>query len=129
MSRKSKGISAERELVHRFWKTGNWACHRIAGSGSSKYPSPDLIASNNIRKLAIECKTIKSNSIYLKKEEITALKEFSRMFGAESWLSVRFNMNDWLFFNLEDLKETEKNYCANLDMGKFKGLLFEELIK
>ena len=49
------------------------------------------------------------------------------MFGAESWLAVKFN--EWFFFTLEDLKETNNSYCANIDLGRMKGLLFEELIK
>ena len=53
MSRKSKGINAERSLIHKFW-AHNWAAIRVAGSGSSKYPSPDVLAGNNLRKLAIE---------------------------------------------------------------------------
>ena len=58
MSRKSVGINAERELIHLFWSSG-WSAVRIAGSGSSHYPSPDLIASNIARKLAIEAKVTK----------------------------------------------------------------------
>jgi len=74
MSKKSKGIGAERELIHSFWATNEWVAHRIAGSGSSKYPSPDIIASNNIRKLAIECKTCSEKTVYIKKKEIEELK-------------------------------------------------------
>ena len=129
MSRKSKGIAGERELVHLFWDTKEWACHRIAGSGSSRYPSPDLLASNNIRKLAIECKTIKADSLYIPKEEIRSLMEFARMFGAEAWLATKFNSKDWLFFTMDDLKETDASYSVNIELGKLKGLLFEELIK
>ena len=54
---KKKGINAERELIHMFWAE-KWAAIRVAGSGSSKYPSPDILAGNNLRKLAIECKAI-----------------------------------------------------------------------
>ena len=66
MSFKSKGINGERELVHMFWNRG-WACLRIAGSGSSKYPSPDILAGNKLRKLAIECKITKDQKKYFKK--------------------------------------------------------------
>lgn len=128
MSKKSKGIGAERELIHGFWATNEWVAHRIAGSGSSKYPSPDIIASNNIRKLAIECKTCSEKTVYIKKKEIEELKRFGTMFGAESWVAVKFSKTDWLFLNPEDLDETQVNYSLKKEVALSKGLLFEELI-
>lgn len=128
MGKKSKGIGAERELIHKFWETDKWVAHRIAGSGSSKYPSPDIIASNNIRKIAIECKTSKEKRIYIPKKEIEELKKFGEMFGAESWVGVKFNRNNWLFLTIEDLEETEASFCITLENAKAKGFLFEEMI-
>ncbi|MEK6868893.1 MAG: Holliday junction resolvase, partial [Nanoarchaeota archaeon] len=74
MSLKSKGINAERELVHMFWAK-DWACLRIAGSGSSRYPSPDLLAGNKLRRLAVECKVTKEKSKYFDKESISSLRK------------------------------------------------------
>lgn len=128
MSRKSKGINAERDLVHRFNKAG-WVSARIAGSGSMKYPSPDVIAGNNLKKLVIECKTISSESKYLTKEEIDELNLFADTFGAEPWIAIKFNKEDWLFLNIEDLKKSEKSYSITLKEARLKGVLFEELIK
>lgn len=129
MSKKSKGIGAERDLVHKFWATGEWAAHRIAGSGSSRYPSPDIIASNNIRRLAIECKASSDKSVYIPKNEIDELLRFGQMFGAEVWVAAKFNREDWLFMTIEDMKETESSRCINITLAKEKGLLFEEIIK
>ena len=128
MSLKSKGINAERELVHMFWAR-NWACLRIAGSGSSRYPSPDILVSNKLRKLAIECKITKDQKKYFEKKEILALKKFAELFGAESWVAVKFKDHDWYFISTEDLEETEKSYFTSTTSSKNKGLLFEELIK
>ncbi|MBR9700005.1 Holliday junction resolvase [Candidatus Woesearchaeota archaeon] len=128
MSVKSKGINAERELIHKFWSVG-WAAIRVAGSGSSKYPSPDILAGNNLRKLAIECKASGSDIRYLTKKEIDELKEFSQLFGAESWIAVRFDRMEWHFVNLEDLKFTGANYAVTKELIKNKGLLLEEIIK
>ncbi len=127
MGQKQKGTNAERELVHMFWKTGSWAAHRIAGSGSSRYPSPDIIASNNIRRLAIEVKSTKRSTLYIPKDEVDALLSFSRMFGAEPWIAVRFVRTDWLFLSTDDLKATAGNYSTSQGNAKEKGLLFEEL--
>jgi len=62
MSQKSKGMNAERELIHLFWKSG-WAPLRVAGSGVARTPCPDVIAGNGIRRLAIEAKSSKKNAI------------------------------------------------------------------
>lgn len=128
MSRKSKGINAERDLIHKFW--GNkWAAVRIAGSGSMRYPSADVLATNKLRKLAIECKTSKSSSKYIEKADIEQLKEFSEMFNAEPYIAVKFDKKEWLFLTLEDLEETGKNFMINIKKAEIKGILFEELIK
>lgn len=129
MSRKSKGINAERDLIHKFWNTQSWCACRIAGSGSMKYPSCDVLATNKLRKLAIECKTSNDKNKYLKKEEIKQLKEFSDLFQAEPWIAVKFDRHEWLFLSLDDLKETGNNYLASIEIAEKKGLLFDELIK
>lgn len=124
---KRKGSDGERELIDLFWELG-WVAHRIAGSGSSKYPSPDVLAGNGKRTLAIEAKVTKEDRKYFLKEEISALLEFSRLFGAEPWVSIKFGKESWLFFSLEDLKQTEKGWSIRKEDGKHKGLLIEEII-
>ena len=129
MPSKTKGINAERELIHLFWQTKNWAACRIAGSGSSQYPSADILASNINRKLAIEAKITKDKAKYFNKEEINQLEEFSKRFGAEPWIAVKFKTQNWLFLSLEDLKKSGKNFVISTELAKIKGLNFEELIK
>jgi len=127
MSRKSKGINAERELVHLFWGHG-WACIRVAGSGSSKYPSPDLIAGNGPRKLAIECKVSKSDSKYFSREEVYGLSSFSATMGTESWVAIKFNAS-WVFSPLRNLKQVGVLYVINTKNMGHTYLSFNELIK
>lgn len=128
MSRKSKGIDAERDLVHKFNLAG-WVASRIAGSGSTKYPAPDVIAGNNLRRMVIECKTTKDTSKYLTRKEVDELVLFADTFGAEPWVAVRFAREEWLFLTIEDLKLTDKSYCITLQQARLKGILFEELVK
>lgn len=128
MSRKSKGINAERDLIHKFWGN-NWASVRVAGSGSMKYPSADILATNKLRKLAIECKTAKKPWKYIEKEDIIQLREFAELFNAEPYVAVKFNKKEWLFLTLEDLEETNKAFMINIEKAERKGILFEELIK
>jgi holliday junction resolvase Hjr len=128
MNHKSKGSNAERELVHFFWGIPGWSAIRVAGSGSSRFPCPDVLAGNRIRKLAIECKTVKQGNKYLSDEDIIQLKSFSGVFGAEPWIAVKFRQ-EWFFLSIEDLKKTEKGYAVSKELAKSKGLIFEELVE
>ncbi|HIH05107.1 TPA: Holliday junction resolvase [Candidatus Woesearchaeota archaeon] len=125
MSLKSKGINAERELVHKFWAAG-WACIRVAGSGSSKYPSPDLLAGNARRKLAIECKVTSGTAKYLGKDDVEQVRTFARAFGAEAWIALKI-ARQWRFMMLEDIRETPAGYAISASLAEQKGLTFEEL--
>lgn len=127
MNKKAKGTNAERELIKIFNEQG-WAAIRSAGSGSSKYPSPDILAGNGMRKIAIECKTTKSNKKYFQEEEIKQLVFFSTCFGAEAWIGIKFVKNPWYFLILEDLQKTGKCFAISLDLAQKKGLKIEELL-
>ena len=62
-NKKGKGTAAENELIHRFWEN-EWVCVRVAGSGSTKYPAPDLLASNGHRKIVMEVKMVNATKKY-----------------------------------------------------------------
>lgn len=125
INRKAKGSNGERFILKKFWENG-WACLRTAGSGSMSFPAPDLIAGNNIRRVAVECKITKDETKYFSKEEIENLKKFSNYFGAESWVAVKLSTNPWKFLTIEDLKETEKNLVASKETCENKGITIEE---
>jgi len=128
MSKKSRGTAGERELVHSFWDAG-WAAFRAAGSGSVKYPVPDIIAGNAARKIAIEAKVTTSEAKYFTKEEIDDLRFFCMRFGCEAWVAVRFFRKPWRFVALEDLRKTDASYVLSFEDSERKGLLFEELVR
>ena len=128
MSRKSKGINAEREIIHAFWKIPGWTACRVAGSGSMRYPAPDIIAGNATRKLAIECKSTKSKYQYFEKEEIKQLLLYSEMFAAEPWIAIRFDRDKFYFLRIKDLKQTKSKYVVDIELIKDKGFLFEHII-
>ena len=127
INRKAKGTKGERELVHFFNQQG-WSCIRVAGSGSSPYPAPDILAGNAIRRLAIECKVTKDTKKYFSPEEIEQLKVFSRRFGAESWIGIRFARQPWYFILIEDLENTGSNFAVSLEQARHKGVTTEELV-
>jgi Holliday junction resolvase len=128
MNLKAKGTRGERELVKAFNEAG-WSCIRVAGSGSSKYPSPDILAGNAIRRLAIECKVIGNKKKYFAQDEIDQLLTFSRKFGAESWIAIRFPSQEWYFLMLEDLEMTGTNFAISLELAERRGLKFGELVE
>ena len=127
VNRKAKGTRGERELV-KFFNESGWACIRTPGSGSSSYPSPDILAGNAIRRVAIECKMTKEKKKYFDNAEIAQLQEFSQKFGAESWIGVKFGREQWYFMMLEDLENTGNCLAASLEQAKRKGLTATELL-
>ncbi len=127
MNTKAKGTKGERELVKVFNENG-WVCIRAAGSGSSPYPSPDILAGNAMRRVAIECKVTAENKKYLLNEEIEQLRTFANKFGAEGWIGVRFPSEPWYFLMLEDIENTGKCWAISLELAKRKGLKVEELL-
>ncbi len=124
MGAKAKGTDAERELVHLLWANA-WAAARVAGSGSIKYPVPDILASKDKRNLAIECKVTKSENQYLTKEEVADLKKFAGITGAEPYIAVRFAREDWRFLSPGDLDVTPTQFVVSkklaLEHGKALG--------
>lgn len=127
MSKKSKGTNAERELVHKFWASG-FAALRSAGSGSMKYPSPDLLIAKEGRIIALECKVTKNLYKYFEKKGIYDLEEFSKKFGAESCVGVKFPKHGWFFLKTKDLKEKGKSFMIDIDLAKNTGFLFDDFI-
>ena len=125
---KAKGSKGERELI-KFLNESGWSAIRSAGSGSSQYPSPDILAGNAIRRLAIECKVTKDKKKYFSGQEIEQLRTFSKNFGAEAWVAVKFPDSDWYFLMLEDLENTGKCWLASLEKAKIRGLTKEELLE
>jgi|TARA_B100002003_G_scaffold248795_1_gene283412 Holliday junction resolvase len=127
MSTKSKGSNAERELIHKFWANG-FAAIRSAGSGSMKYPSPDILAAKNGRVLAIECKITKKQNKYFERKEIEDLLKFSKIFNAEPLIAVKFKGFDWFFLRVGNLKETKKLFVIDVKLAENKGKSFENIL-
>src|SRR3989344_5748945 len=127
MTNKTKGSNAERELLHMFWAKG-FAAIRSAGSGSMKYPGPDLLVGNLVRRMSIECKSSKTNKIYLTEADVNQLNNFSKVFDAHPWFAVRFAKKEWLFVSIEDLAKTPTGYVIDEKTAVLKGISFNELI-
>ena len=110
-----------------FWKS-SWAACRIAGSGSSSYPSPDVIAGKGRRRVAIECKAVNAQAKYFTDEEIKQLCEFASIFGAEPWVAVKFNNKPWAFFPADTLPRATASFVLTLKQAEEEGFTFERMI-
>ena len=129
MASKQKGTRAERELLHMLFDK-KWHVIRSAGSGSIGLPNPDLLAGKDSRILAIECKSLGAENKYFKEQEIKELNQFSKKFGAEAWLAIRFDNIGWYFIQPHKLNKTKSNYYSiSLEEIKRKGLNFGKLIR
>ncbi|MCH8519395.1 MAG: Holliday junction resolvase [Nanoarchaeota archaeon] len=126
--RKTVGTLSENELLNLFWEN-LWVCVRVAGSGSTRHPAPDLLASRGDRKLVLEIKTISANKKYFSSKEIQELDFFAGQFGAEGWVGIKFSQNQWYFLPISELVATKSDnfVCDIVDMKK-RGFTFEEMI-
>lgn len=106
-----------------------WGIIRSAGSGSTPLPSTDVVAGDGKRVLAIECKALKYTTKYFYPDEIQQLEEFSKRFGAEPWIGLRFDREQWYFIQPKDLlKSKNGNFNMSLSHAKLKGRTFLQLI-
>ncbi len=121
-----KGYGYELELVHMLWKRG-FAAVRTPASGSISHPSPDIIAGNGRRYIAIEVKMRSNLPVYVSKEDVEGLLKFSEIFGAEPILAVRIARVGWRFLKVEMLKRTKNGYKVDEEVFN-SGLEFDELL-
>ena len=100
-----------------------------ASGGATKRPLPDVVAGNGTLYLAIEVKTTTKDKIYIDAEQIDALLEFSNIFGAKSYIGVKFKYTKWLFLEPENAQRTRNdNYKIEKDFALEKGLEIDEIV-
>ncbi|MEM2018052.1 MAG: Holliday junction resolvase Hjc [Candidatus Pacearchaeota archaeon] len=124
---KKRGADAERELLHLLSK--KFAVARVAGSGTIKETSCDLLAGKEGKGYAIEVKISKGNKKYIKKEQVNGLIDFANKFGLKPLIAIKFLRKGWYFIEPEKLTKTEKALYVSLHDIKKKGKSFEELIE
>ncbi len=122
-----KGSRYERELVDLLWKSG-FAAVRVAGSGSSSHPAPDVIAGRGKALFAIEVKYSSGERIYLGKEEVNDLLSFSNRMGAKPLIGVRFRGTEWRFLDPSLLKERRNTYLIEREEVIENGIRIQEIL-
>ncbi|MDD3244742.1 MAG: Holliday junction resolvase Hjc, partial [Candidatus ainarchaeum sp.] len=111
---KAKGSNAERELLFLLFDKG-FAVSRVAGSGSSTLPTPDIIATKNRITVAIECKTKSGDYLNIKESQIQELQIWEKLSGFKSFIAWRLGKDSWYFLEIKDLKKTIKAYSIKKD--------------
>lgn len=106
---KRKGTRVERELIDLLWSMG-YAAVRVAGSGSSGHPSPDILAGKDGDRYAIEVKMRSNLPVYIEEEQIEELLKFSRIFGAIPCIAVKISRKGWRFLHPSHLHSTGSRY-------------------
>ena len=118
---KAKGSKIERELVKLLTEQG-WRAVRVAGSGVADESPCDLLAAKLGKKgHAIEVKSSKKPSIYIKKSQISDFMMFAEMTGLKPAIALRFNHEGWLFISPNQLRDTGKYWVASLESAKQEG--------
>lgn len=95
---KRKGSVYERELLSLFHGIG-FSGVRVAGSGCSSFPSPDLVVGSLGKSFSVEVKATKNDFVYVNNEQIQQLLEFSANFGSTPLIGVKFIGKGWRFFS------------------------------
>lgn len=123
----SKGGRRERELVNLLYDAEFAVMKAPASGAATNRELPDVLAGNGSRFYAIEAKASNGNPIYLSGEEVESLIYFAENFGAEAWIAVRFDREDWYFFKPDELYQTDGgNYRVKKETAIENGTDFEE---
>ena len=127
MKNKAKGSNAERELLFMLYNKG-FAVSRVAGSGSSTLPTPDIIAVKKRKGFAIECKTKSGEYLNIRPEQIKELEIWENLFGLKSYIAWRLGKDQWYFLHYTKMNKTKKAYSIKKKEIKKKGKDFEKFI-
>ncbi len=128
MKNKTKGSNAERELLLMLFNNG-FAVSRVAGSGSSTLPTPDIIGVKNRKVVAIECKTKKGEYLNIKDSQIQELVTWEKMSCCKAYVAWRVGKDKWFFIHISKLNKTNKAYSIKRKEILEKGLCYAEFVK
>jgi Holliday junction resolvase len=94
-----------------------FAVMRAPASGSATDRElPDVLAGNGENIYAVEAKSSSGNPIYIDASEVEALEYFADSFGADARIGIRFDEQEWAFFDPDDLYRTDSgNYRVKLE--------------
>ncbi len=121
MAQYRKGANAERELTHKLYGMG-FSVVRIAGSGGTSLPSPDILALSPTKKLAIECKAWSKPYLNIRLSQMQELEEWATKAGVDFFIAWKYPHKGWFFLPKEIFKRTEKAYNISIDKAMKYGI-------
>ncbi len=104
----AKGANWERQLKKLLQEKGYFVI-RAAGSGVDSV-SPDLLALSSTKKMAFECKAWESGYIWIERWKIEKMRQFESHTGIPYYIAWKVAREEWRFFPLAALRETEKAF-------------------
>ncbi|MCK4883362.1 MAG: hypothetical protein KAS30_00695 [Candidatus Diapherotrites archaeon] len=120
MGRYVKGATSERELMRKFWEMG-YASLRVAGSGSTHLPAPDVVAVSSSRVFAFECKNWKSDHLLIKHKEMNELEEWADRAEGKFYIAWKIPHKGWFFLKKYHFNNTGEHYCISKDEAMTMG--------
>ncbi|MBU1929998.1 hypothetical protein KJ972_00680, partial [Candidatus Micrarchaeota archaeon] len=96
MSRYAKGANAERELVKKLFEAG-FSVARVAGSGVSSLPAPDLLAFSKSHRFGLECKAWDSTSLTIPKRQFEELVHWCDNAACQAVFAWKVSNKGWFF--------------------------------
>lgn len=125
----TKGSRRERELVNKLDDNGFAVMKAPASGSATERDLPDVLAGNGEDFYAFEVKASSGDPIYLDQEEVEGLCYFATALGVKPRIAVRFDRQDWYFFDPEDCYRTDGgNYRVKKETALAKGTDFLELV-
>lgn len=121
MTRYQKGANAERELIQQLFSKG-FSVARMAGSGKTSLPSPDIIALNKSKKLGFECKAWKGNYLSLPAQQMKELVFWGKNADVEMFVAWKIPNKGWLFLKPEFFNSSEKHYSISKEKAFKKAM-------
>jgi Holliday junction resolvase len=127
MPRYRKGANAERELIRLLFGRG-LAVLRVAGSGKTPLPSPDIVAMRPGLQLAIECKAWDKPYLSLAHAQMSELREWSRMAGAELYIAWKIPRKGWCFLKPRQFKKGGAGYNISRRRALARGVALDDIV-
>ncbi len=124
MTRYAKGANAERELIKLLFERG-FAVARVAGSGVSSLPSPDIIALKPGKQLAMECKAWSQAYLSIPLQQMDELSSWARVSGTEMFVAWKVPHKGWFFLQEKHFTKNPKFYVVSRKKAEKQGLPIE----
>lgn len=117
----NKGANAERELIHVFFEHG-FSVVRVAGSGKTALPAPDIVALKDGKILCFECKAWDKNYLNISSQQMDEVVGWSDRAGAILHIAWKLSHKGWIFFQPNQMKKTGKGYSMSKENALKHGL-------